>query len=46
MNNLSDDELKRAYDEACKKDLASDFIEILRNELIIRGIFQIENFSK
>lgn len=38
MIHLSDTQLKQAYDEARKKGLASDFIKLLHNELLARGI--------
>ncbi|MGN7313374.1 sporulation histidine kinase inhibitor Sda [Alkalicoccobacillus gibsonii] len=42
MANLSDEDLVQAYREACRRGLASDFIEVLEEELIGRGIFSLK----
>ena len=38
LKTLSDAQLKQAYIEACKLELAKDFINVLHDELLLRGI--------
>ncbi|MGN7313371.1 sporulation histidine kinase inhibitor Sda [Alkalicoccobacillus gibsonii] len=42
LKHLSDRDLKQAYHEACKRGLASDFIKLLHDELIVRGVFNLK----
>ncbi len=40
FDSLSDTLLKESYDKAIKLNLSPDFIEILKKELKIRGLFK------